>query len=372
MEELIRWRRELHQIPEVGLKEYQTAAYIRHELEELGYQWEAILETGTYVYIDNHCSSTIAFRSDIDGLAINEENQIDYCSKHPGYMHACGHDGHMSALLGLAKRLKQSCDIFPSNILLIFQPAEESPGAAKDIVESGIFDKYHVKAIFGMHLMPFIEEGKIACKAGPLMAMCGEMDVKIKGRGSHAGLPQQGIDSIVIASQALSQYQSLVSRQISPFQPVVLNVGKIVGGTARNSVASVTQMYGTLRCYDEELFKMMTDKINDIHKGLELTYGCKIDYSCPPMYPPVLNDGCLYQQVQSLMNDDFIELDEPLMLAEDFAFYQKAIPGLFFFLGTKSKEYQSGLHTETFNFHEEVLEKAVDLYYTIALNVKGE
>lgn len=372
MDDLKRWRRELHRIPELGLKEYKTSAYIRHELEVLGYEWEAILETGTIVYIDYHQKETIAFRSDIDGLAIHEKNQVDFRSEHEGCMHACGHDGHMSALLGFAERLKESKKSFPCNILLVFQPAEESPGAAKFVVEEGIFEKYNVKAIFGMHLMPFIDEGYIACKSGPLMAMCGEVDVKIKGQGSHAGLPQEGIDTIAIAGLLLEQYQMIISRRISPFTSAVLNIGKIVGGTARNSVASETCLYGTLRCYDEKVFDDITEMMNQIHESIEKSYGCEIEWSCPPMYPPVINHHQLYLLFQSLVDDQYIELEEPLMLAEDFAFYQRAIPGVFFFLGTKSDEYQSGLHTETFNFHEEILNKAVDLYEKIALNIEGE
>lgn len=369
MEELRKWRRDLHQIPEIGLKEEKTAAYIRHALESMDYQWESVIETGTLVFIDNHKDETIAFRSDIDALPMHEENDVDYVSRHKGMMHACGHDGHMSALLGLAKRLKASSDVFPHNILLIFQPAEESPGAARFVVESGVFEKYKVKAIFGMHLMPLIEEGKIACKEGPLMAMCGELDVKIYGQGSHAGLPQNGIDSIVIASHAIQQYQSLVSRQISPFQPVVFNVGKINGGTARNSVASMTELNGTIRCYSEEIFEKIHSHIETIHKGLEMSYGCDIEWSCPPLYPPVFNNKDLYEKFVQYVDDDYIELSEPLMLAEDFSFYQKALPGVFFFLGTKSEKYNSGLHTETFNFNEDVLEKAVDLYYQLALHI---
>lgn len=371
MDELRRWRRDLHQIPELGLKEYKTASYLRQELENMGYHWEPVVETGTIVYIDFHKEKTIAFRSDIDGLALDEHNDIDFQSQHHGCMHACGHDGHMSALLGLAKRISESDDVFPYNILLIFQPAEESPGAAKLVVETGILEKFNVKAIFGMHLMPFIQEGVIACKSGPLMAMCGEMDVSIQGKGSHAGLPQEGIDSIVIASQAIQQYQSLVARQMSPFSPVVLNIGCIHGGTTRNSVASETIMHGTLRCYDEKLFMNITSQIDAIHQGLETTYGCQIKWNCPPMYPPVINDENLYSIFHQFIKEQYIELKEPLMLAEDFSFYQQKIPGIFFFLGTNCDEFQSGLHTETFNFHEEVLEKAVNLYYTIACHMKG-
>ena len=221
--------------------------------------------------------------------------------------------------------------------------------------------------------MPFIEEGVIACKKGPLMAMCGELDVKIYGKGAHAGLPQESIDSIMIANQALQQYQTFISRRISPFSPAVINIGQINGGSARNSVASLTTMHGTLRCYDENLFIKVTQDIDSIHKSLEMAYGCSIEWSCPPLYPPVLNDDHLYKVFRNIVDEDiYIELKEPLMLAEDFSFYQKAIPGIFFFLGTKCQEYQSGLHTETFNFHEEVLEKAIDLYEKIVMNLKGE
>lgn len=371
MEQLKKWRRDLHQIPELGLQEYQTASYLRNELEKMGYQWESIIDTGTIVFIDYGQDATLAFRSDIDALPIDEHNDVTYKSKHGGCMHACGHDGHMSALLGFAKRLREVEYDFAYNILLIFQPAEESPGAARMVVETGLFDKYHVKAIFGMHLMPMIDEGIIACKSGPLMAMCGELDVTIEGKGSHAGLPEAGIDSIVIASDAIHQYQTMIARRVTRFSPVTLNIGKIEGGSARNSVASTTKLEGTLRCYDEQLFYKMTDYLADIHQGLEKAYGCKISWTCPPLYPPVINDLHLYQQFSSIVENDYIQLTEPLMLAEDFSYYQKAVPGIFFFLGTRCEQYHSGLHTETFNFHEEVLEKAVHMYELLAKNIKG-
>jgi len=367
LDQLIKWRRHLHQIPEIGLKEYKTAKYIHQELETMGYQWEPILETGTYVYIDNNKKDTIAFRSDIDALAIKECNDIDYQSKHVGMMHACGHDGHMSALLGLAHKLKTSQADLPHNILLLFQPAEESPGAARFIVETGLFEKYNVKEIYGMHLMPFLDEGIIATKKGPLMAMCGELDVKIIGKSAHAGLAHKGIDSIVIASHAIQMYQDLLSRRISPFQSTVLNIGQINGGTVRNGVAGETEYHGTVRCFDENTFNELTNAIGNIHNGLKSIYGCDIEWSCPPLYPPVLNDSHLFDKFKKVV-DNFVELNEPLMLAEDFSYYQKAIPGLFFFLGTKSNQYSNGLHTETFNFDEKVLLKAVNIYYQLALS----
>ncbi|MCD8029079.1 MAG: M20 family metallopeptidase, partial [Erysipelotrichaceae bacterium] len=327
MNQLKKWRRDLHQIPELGMKEYQTSAYIRNELDKMGYNWESVVETGTIVFIDYGKNKTIAFRSDIDALPITENNDIDYQSKHEGCMHACGHDGHISALLGFAKHLKENNYDFNHNILLIFQPAEETIAAARFIVSSGVFEKYNVKAIFGMHLMPDVDEGVIACKSGPLMALCGDVNVTIIGQDAHAGEPQKGIDSIAIACDLWQQYQNMIARRVTRFSPVLLNIGKIEGGTSGNSVASTTKIEGTLRCFDEALYGKLVDYILDIHQGLEKTYGCQIIWSPPPVNPPVMNDNHLYNQFKNIVAEDYLELIDPLMMSEDFSYYQKAIPG---------------------------------------------
>lgn len=370
LEQIKKWRQELHQIPELGLQEYKTANYLKAELIKMGYQPISILETGILVYIDNGYDKTLAFRSDIDALKIKEQTNCSFMSKHEGYMHACGHDGHMAALLGLAKKLKDSPNSFEHNILLIFQPAEEAPGGAKLLVEEGILNKYQVKAIFGLHLMPTIDEGKIACRPGPLMAQNGELDVTVIGKSAHAGLYHLGVDSIVIASSIICQYQNIISRIISPVESCVINIGEINGGTVRNIVADKTTFKGTVRTYSESVFKKITDTMQAINHGMEESYGCKIEFSCPPMYPPVLNDYDLYRQFINLVDKNYEELKEPLMLAEDFAFYQKEVPGIFFYVGTKTAKYLSGLHTETFNFNEEVLVQAVELYYRLASKIK--
>lgn len=365
-----KWRQELHQIPELGLQEFKTSKYLKEELFKMGYEPISILETGVLVYLDNHQDKTLAFRSDMDALKILEQTDCSFVSKHAGYMHACGHDGHMAALLALAKKLKDYPSNWEHNILLIFQPAEESPGGANLIVQAGILEKYKVKAIFGLHLMPTIESGKIACRPGPLMAQNGELDVTITGKSAHAGLYHLGIDTIVIASTMICQYQSIISRVIAPVESCLINIGEIHGGSVRNIVADQTTFKGTVRTYSETVFKKITDTMEAINRGMEQTYGCSIEFSCPPMYPPVLNDYDLYQQFINLAGDNYEELKEPLMLAEDFSFYQKNIPGIFFFVGTKTPKHSSGLHTETFNFDEEVLLKAVDLYYTLANKIK--
>lgn len=364
-ESVCRWRKELHQIPEIGFHEKKTVHYLEHELKEMGYHPEYILETGLCIFLDYGKNASIAFRSDIDGLKIKEETHCAFASHHDGYMHACGHDGHMAALLGLAKKLKENND-YPYNIVLIFQPGEEVCDGAKKVIETGIFEKYCIKAIFGMHMFPDVEEGMIACRKGPLMAESGELDVTVHGKSAHAGKYHEGIDSIVIASQLISNYQSIISRMVSPMEPAVLNIGYIQGGTVRNIVGSQTVFNGTVRTYSEAVFDRIVKAMEGFNKGCEESYGCKIDFMCHPFNPPVLNDAYLYNQVKILAGNDYIELEEPVMLAEDFSHYQKVVPGVFFYLGTRTHEFNSGLHTASFQFNEKILIKAVDLYYKIA------
>lgn len=364
-----KWRQELHQMPEVGLQEVKTAKYLFTQLKAMGYQPVSVIDTGVLVYIDNNKPDTIAFRSDIDGLAMEEKTNASYASKHPGYMHACGHDGHMAAMLGFAKKLQEK-PIDSYNVLLLFQPAEESPGGAKRMVAAGVLETYHVKAIFGMHLMPSLKKGTLASKAGPLMAQNSEVDVRIIGKSAHAGLYHQGIDSIVIASQLVNEYQTILTRKVSPFKPCVLHIGKINGGSSRNIVSDCVTMQGTLRTYDTETFLKITKAMEVIHRAKEKLYGCTIEASCPPMYPAVINDKKLYQQFLTCLSGTYQELEEPLMLAEDFSYYQQVVPGIFFYLGTKTNKHQSGLHTETFDFEEDVLLTAIDTYYAIATKIQ--
>lgn len=365
LEKIKNWRRYLHTIPEIGFQEQKTSHYLYDKLKKMGYEPIFITETGIIVFIDFGKEKTLAFRSDIDALQITEQTGVDFASLHEGYMHACGHDGHMAALLALADKLKDVKDL-AHNILLIFQPGEEISNGAKSIIDTGIFTKYNVKGIYGLHMFPDVEEGFIACKKGPLMAQSGELDVIIHGKSAHAGKYHEGIDTIVIASQLINEYQSIISRMVSPMQPGVIHIGTIQGGTVRNIVADKTSFHGTIRTYSEEVFQDIVEAMKGFNEGLEKAYGCQIEFSCKAFNPPVLNDKELYQQLVYLAGDCFQELEDPVMLAEDFSHYQKVVPGVFFFVGTKCAEYCSGLHTSTFQFHEDVLLKAVDLYYRLA------
>ncbi len=365
------YRRHLHRIPETGFEEFKTNAYLRATLESMGYKPIDVCQTGLLVYIKGEDSSeTYAFRTDIDALNIEEETGVEFESQHKGKMHACGHDGHMATMLGFAhylidKKLKKS-------ILLIFQPAEEGPGGAQFIVKDGILKKYNVKAIFGLHLFPTLPEGVIATKAGALMAQTGEIDIDIKGKSGHGAMPHATIDTLLITSKLLEAYQSIISRNISPMSNAVLTFGKMVGGSARNIIAEHVRIEGTARTFSREEFDFLMTRLKEINRGFEKAFGVEIKEDIRPLYPAVYNSPKLFESFKNAVsNMDFREA-EAVMLAEDFAYYQEAVDGLFFFLGTQNDEvgYNNPLHNCRFNFVEEVLVEGVKVYISLLKEFK--
>lgn len=363
LNEVTKYRRDLHQIPEVGFKEFKTQKYIMNTLKNMGYSPNTICETGVYVYIPGIKKECIAFRADIDALAIQEENNCTFSSKHSGFMHACGHDGHTAALLAFAKYLTTKAEQNYS-ILLIFQPAEEGPGGAKFICETGILEKFHVKEIYSFHLFPDLEEGTISTKAGPFFAQATEFDCKVIGKGGHGGMPQKTNDPLIPFTKIIDSYQSIISRNLSPFNAGVITVGKISGGTARNIISNSINFYGTIRAYSQEDTELIIKRMKEIHNGIEIAFDIKVIDEFRVLYPPVINDNILYNNFLKISQDfNFIQ-GETLALAEDFAFYQEKVPGIFFLLGTRNKEqnFISPLHSSSFNFDEKVLLEGVKLF----------
>ena len=363
LNEVIKYRRDLHQIPEVGFKEFKTQKYIINALKDMGYSPNTICETGVYLYIPGIKKECIAFRADIDALAIQEESNCTFSSKHTGFMHACGHDGHTAALLAFAKYLTTKAKQNYS-ILLIFQPAEEGPGGAKFICETGILEKFHVKEIYSFHLFPDLEEGTISTKAGPFFAQATEFDCKVIGKGGHGGMPQKTNDPLIPFTKIIDSYQSIISRNLSPFNAGVITVGKISGGTARNIISNSIDFYGTIRAYSQEDTELIIKRMKEIHNGIEAAFDIKVVDEFRVLYPPVINDNILYKNFLKIsQNFNFIQ-GETLALAEDFAFYQEKVPGIFFLLGTKNKKqnFISPLHSSSFNFDEKVLLEGVKLF----------
>lgn len=367
LDDIIKNRRALHQIPETALEEFKTKEYLKNYLISIGLEPQEIVETGLFVYIEGKDKENcIAFRSDIDALNIKEETGAEFESKHVGKMHACGHDGHMTTLLAFAKYLT-TIQPLEKSVLLIFQPAEESPGRAKDIVETGLLKKYNVKAIYGMHLFPELPEGTVASKEGSFFAQAALMTTTITGKSGHGAMPHKTIDPLMAFTKIVDGYQTIVSRNLSPFDPGVVTIGKFCGGSAQNIIADTVKFWGTIRTFKEENTEFIIDRIKEIHRGIELSYRVKIDEKIDIVYPPVVNDKELYKKFVDTMKDmNYVE-HEALTISEDFAYYQKEVPGIFMLLGTRSEEkgFVHPLHSCHFNFDEKVLLKGVEAFARI-------
>lgn len=367
LDDIVKNRRALHQIPETALEEFKTKEYLKNYLISIGLEPQEIVETGLFVYIEGKDKENcIAFRSDIDALNIKEETGAEFESKHIGKMHACGHDGHMTTLLAFAKYLT-TIQPLEKSVLLIFQPAEESPGRAKDIVETGLLKKYNVKAIYGMHLFPELPEGTVASKEGPFFAQAALMTTTITGKSGHGAMPHKTIDPLMAFTKVVDGYQTIVSRNLSPFDPGVVTIGKFCGGSAQNIIADTVNFWGTIRTFKEENTEFIIDRIKEIHRGVELSYRVKIDEKIDIVYPPVINDKELYKKFVETMKDmNYVE-HEALTISEDFAYYQKEVPGIFMLLGTRSEEkgFVHPLHSCHFNFDEKVLLKGVEAFARI-------
>jgi amidohydrolase len=360
-------RRDLHQIPELGLDCFITSNYLVNELESMGYSCIIMAKTGVIVFKPGKTETTIGFRADMDGLSVKEESGVDFLSQHSGNMHACGHDGHMAMLLGLAKYCSNK--EFNVSILFIFQPAEEGPGGAKVLIEEGLFKRYPTKALFGLHLYPNLTEGKFALIHGPMMAQTNEFDCIIHGKSAHGAQPHLGKDAIVIQAELIQAFQSIISRSVNPLEPAVLTVGTIHGGEARNIIAQKVSLEGTIRCFNPEVFKVIQSRMNEIASTLSKVNDVSIELIFKSSYPPVINPKQLYEVANSVLNDDEKESIQAMMFAEDFSFYQEEVPAFFAMLGSRNieKNYTHPLHSCYFNFDESVLEIGMN-YYIQLLN----
>lgn len=366
-EELIQTRRYLHQIPELALKEYKTSKYIEDMLINLGYHVEKVAKTGVLAFKKGKSNNRpICFRADMDAIDIEENTNAGYASKN-GYMHACGHDGHMTILLGFARYLAEITNINRS-IVLLFQPGEENAGGADIVMNDDNFKKNDIEFIFGMHMQPDIEEGMIGSRSGPFMAQTIEFNISVEGISCHGAQPHRGVDAIYVASKLIDSYQGIISRNIDPLEPAVLTIGKINGGTMRNLIADKLTLEGTLRTFNMEVYEFIRARMTAINNGLQEMYNVKINMEFIDFCPPVVNDKELYNEIIDIIEKDkFIEMKR-MTIAEDFGFYQMKIPGLFLMLGTKNDElgFNYPLHSQHFNFNENVLLDGVELYVRIA------
>ena len=352
-------RRALHQIPELDKELSKTMAYLRAQLEGLNCKVFSPMDGSLCAFFDFGAKEAIAFRAEADALPITEHTGAPYASRHPGRMHACGHDGHMAILLELARRLSAK-ESLPHNVLLVFQPAEETTGGARDICRTGLFKKYKVTAIFGLHLWPGLAEGTFASRKNEMMARTCEVKVDIFGKTTHIAKVGEGIDAL---SAGVDFYHRVRALEAALPKKVfrLLKFGKFESGTVCNAISDHTHMEGSLRAFQDEVFYSLRAGIVSIGKDIERATGCSVNIYMNDGYPAVMNPGDLYKRVRKIA--EFTELETPSMVADDFSWYQKTLPGMFFFLGTGDT---AALHADDFNFNEEILTKGADFFESLA------
>jgi len=368
--EFIEVRHHLHANPELSYEEFETSKFIQHKLSEYGVPFEIKATTGVVGLIKgkNPGKQTIALRGDMDALPIKEENQIPYKSKIEGVMHACGHDVHTTCILGAAKILNELKEEWEGTVKLIFQPGEEkNPGGASLMIKDGVLENPKPEAIFGLHVHPGLQVGKLSFREGKVMASADEIYITVKGRGGHAAAPHLCIDPILIASHLIIALQQIVSRNNNPNNPTVLSITSFQGGTTTNVIPGEVQLKGTFRAMDEEWRFKAHELIRKVSTDLVAGMGGEIDLLIDVGYPSVYNNETLNklarERAAEFLGSQNVEETEKRMGAEDFGYYTQLIPGCFYRLGVMnvSKKITSGVHTPTFNIDENAIETGIGM-----------
>ena len=374
-DEAIEIRRHLHMHPELSFKEYKTSEYIQQKLLEYGISFNSnIVETGVVALIEgiNPSSKCIALRADIDALPIKEQNDVDYCSKNDGIMHACGHDVHTSSLLIVAKILNELKDQWEGSIKFIFQPGEEQlPGGASLMISEGVLSNPTVHKIIGQHVSPELASGKIGMKPGMFMASTDEVYIDVYGKGGHAAIPEDNINPIILASNIIS---SLYARfEAEKDKPTVFSIGAIQGGSAGNIVPEIVHLKGTFRAMDEKWRKEAHIIMNEICSQEANLMGGQCVLDIKVGYPYLENNEELTTKCMSLASDyvgekNLLEIPKR-MTAEDFSYYSHHVPSCFYRLGVGFDNQQpKRLHSSNFNIDENALKTSVGLMVWLAIN----
>ena len=368
---LVEWRRSLHQKPELAFQEQITAEFIQEKLQSWNIPHEiGIAKTGIVATItSNSPGKVLAIRADMDALPIEEANNMPYRSQHDGKMHACGHDGHTAIALGTAYYLSNHKDSWQGTVKIIFQPAEEGPGGAKPMIEAGVLNNPNVDAIIGLHLWNNLPLGTIGVRDGALMAAVECFRVSILGKGGHGAMPEQTIDSIVVASQIVNALQTIVSRNVKPLDAAVVTVGELHAGTALNVIADTARMSGTIRYFNPELETFIAERLESIISGICQMHGANYELNHWQLYPPTINDGAIAELVRSVAAEVVatpmgVVPECQTMGGEDMSFFLQEVPGCYFFLGSANPD--KGLayphHHPRFDFDETALGMGVEIF----------
>ncbi len=371
--QLVEWRRQIHQKPELGFQEKITAEFISQKLQNWGIEHQVgIAQTGIVAIIKGEKSThgkVLAIRADMDALPIQELNEVPYCSQRDGIMHACGHDGHTAIALGTAYYLYQHRQDLNGTVKIIFQPAEEGPGGAKPMIAAGVLNNPDVDAIIGLHLWNNLPLGTVGVRTGALMAAVELFRCTIFGKGGHGAIPHQTVDSLVVAAQIVSALQTIVSRNINPLDSAVVTVGELHAGTAVNVIADTAKMGGTVRYFNPDLAGFFKERIEKIIAGICQSHGANYDLDYINLYPPVINDADIAALVRSVAQE-VIEIPMGVfsecqtMGGEDMSFFLQEVPGCYFFLGSANAEKKLDYphHHPRFDFDENALPMGVEIF----------
>ena len=372
---IISIRRELHEHPELMYEEFKTSELIRRELDKLEISYKhPIAETGVLASIGNGNGPCVALRADMDALPIHEETDVSFRSKIDGKMHACGHDCHVSMLLGAAKLLKGKEDQINGTVKLLFQPAEEGGAGGKLMREEGALKNPDVKRIFGLHVWPQMPSGQIGSREGTFLAATSSLNLTVKGVGGHAAVPQLTKDPVLTSARIITNLQSIVSRELDPLDSGVVSITVINGGNASNVIPSDVIVKGTLRSLTMDGLRELQKRVKEIAEGIAQTHGCEaiVEYVGND-YPPTVNDSDMWKFAKGigieLLGDENVSDLDAVMGGEDFAYYTEKVKGCFVVLGMNNPDIDAtySVHHPMFKADEDALHIGTALHTIFAL-----
>lgn len=371
---IIEWRRDFHRHPEIAYQEKRTSSVIRQFLESLDIPVSTCAETGLRGILEGRPGGkTVALRADIDALPLKEEGDKEYISENPEAAHACGHDGHMAILMGVAELLSRRKDRFKGNVVFLFQPSEERiPGGAKKMIEEGALEG--VDAVFGLHLWQPLPTGSVGIVKGAMMAQPDDFSITVKGKGGHGSMPHTTVDPILVASHLVVNIQSIVSRNVDPLKPVVVSFGTVKGGTIYNIIPGEVSLTGTVRTFDSPIQSLAEKRLKEITEETCKAFGATAEFEYEKGYPPLVNHDAMVDFVLEvtgkILGEDRIHAIDPVMGGEDFAYFLQKVPGAFLFFGMgDGMEFPH--HHPAFDLDEKALPQATLLMTSLALEYLG-
>jgi amidohydrolase len=374
---ICRIRQDLHRIPELGHREHKTARYLADFLSREGYPVRTgVGGTGVVATLQSASEgATVLIRADMDALPISEDTGLAFASGHPGVMHACGHDAHMAMALGAAKAIRGIRDRLRGTVKFVFQPAEETAGGAKSMIDAGVLEDPRVDCCFGCHVWPGLPEGTIGVKAGPLMASMTRFEIKIIGKGGHGAMPHLCVDSLEVATQVVNALQRIASRQMNPMNPTVVTIGKFIAGTAFNIIPPEAELAGTTRTFDRTVWAQWPERLEKIVRGVCDSMGAAYEFRFDAGCPPLVNDSELSDLAgrcaAAVVGKDRVIEPERTMGGEDMAFFHEAVKGCYYFIGV-GRGGAAPVHNPRFDFNPDVLTVGVETYCRILWEKLGK